>query len=207
MCLSVCVQVMQFIEKKQQSHRSVSQLQLSHPKLWAKSSSSFLFLTFDLHRYVLIDTPGQIEVFTWSASGTIITEALVRNSVLALCSRPASYPLDLPPPLSRTSPHLTVWSHRPLPSHASWSTWWTRRAAPTPSPSCPTCCTPAGTLVDLCFPLADAPTRHCGLQRSELVPLTVTSWFLLLSLCLSKVHAVLLQWMTHKLCTYFRSAT
>ncbi|XP_077570252.1 GPN-loop GTPase 1 [Stigmatopora nigra] len=28
------------------------------------------------HRYVLIDTPGQIEVFTWSASGSIITEAL-----------------------------------------------------------------------------------------------------------------------------------
>lgn len=27
---------------------------------------------------MLIDTPGQIEVFTWSASGTIITEALVR---------------------------------------------------------------------------------------------------------------------------------
>ncbi|XP_072436268.1 GPN-loop GTPase 1 isoform X2 [Chiloscyllium punctatum] len=27
-------------------------------------------------RFVLIDTPGQIEVFTWSASGTIITEAL-----------------------------------------------------------------------------------------------------------------------------------
>uniref|UniRef100_V9KZK7 GPN-loop GTPase n=1 Tax=Callorhinchus milii TaxID=7868 RepID=V9KZK7_CALMI len=26
--------------------------------------------------FVLIDTPGQIEVFTWSASGTIITEAL-----------------------------------------------------------------------------------------------------------------------------------
>lgn len=30
-----------------------------------------------LLRYILIDTPGQIEVFTWSASGTIITEALV----------------------------------------------------------------------------------------------------------------------------------
>ena len=28
-------------------------------------------------RYVVFDTPGQIEVFTWSASGTIITEALV----------------------------------------------------------------------------------------------------------------------------------
>ena len=26
--------------------------------------------------YVIIDTPGQIEVFTWSASGNIITEAL-----------------------------------------------------------------------------------------------------------------------------------
>jgi hypothetical protein len=29
--------------------------------------------------YVLIDTPGQIEVFTWSASGTIITEALAAS--------------------------------------------------------------------------------------------------------------------------------
>ena len=28
------------------------------------------------YRYFLFDTPGQIEVFTWSASGTIITEAL-----------------------------------------------------------------------------------------------------------------------------------
>lgn len=28
------------------------------------------------HQYFLFDTPGQIEVFTWSASGTIITEAL-----------------------------------------------------------------------------------------------------------------------------------
>lgn len=26
--------------------------------------------------YVVVDTPGQIEVFTWSASGNIITEAL-----------------------------------------------------------------------------------------------------------------------------------
>ncbi|RKP13727.1 GPN-loop GTPase [Piptocephalis cylindrospora] len=29
--------------------------------------------------YVLVDTPGQIEVFTWSASGTIITEALAAS--------------------------------------------------------------------------------------------------------------------------------
>ncbi|XP_037553655.1 GPN-loop GTPase 1 isoform X2 [Nematolebias whitei] len=43
-------QVMQFIEKKRQNHQ-----------------------------YVLIDTPGQIEVFTWSASGSIITEALASS--------------------------------------------------------------------------------------------------------------------------------
>ncbi|XP_050409349.1 GPN-loop GTPase 1 [Patella vulgata] len=30
----------------------------------------------DEHKYVIIDTPGQIEVFTWSASGSIITETL-----------------------------------------------------------------------------------------------------------------------------------
>ncbi|XP_049546678.1 GPN-loop GTPase 1 [Anopheles darlingi] len=30
----------------------------------------------DKHHYCVLDTPGQIEVFTWSASGTIITEAL-----------------------------------------------------------------------------------------------------------------------------------
>merc|ERR1712111_38764 len=30
-------------------------------------------------KYVVIDTPGQIEVFTWSASGSIITEALATS--------------------------------------------------------------------------------------------------------------------------------
>lgn len=30
----------------------------------------------DGHKFCILDTPGQIEVFTWSASGTIITEAL-----------------------------------------------------------------------------------------------------------------------------------
>jgi len=30
-------------------------------------------------RYVILDTPGQIEVFTWSASGNIITEALASS--------------------------------------------------------------------------------------------------------------------------------
>ncbi|MGH0170329.1 UNVERIFIED_CONTAM: hypothetical protein FKN15_060366 [Acipenser sinensis] len=45
-----CHKVIKFIEKKQQDYK-----------------------------YVLIDTPGQIEVFTWSASGTIITEALASS--------------------------------------------------------------------------------------------------------------------------------
>ncbi|KAH9629205.1 hypothetical protein HF086_009595 [Spodoptera exigua] len=31
------------------------------------------------HKYCIIDTPGQIEVFTWSASGTIVTEALASS--------------------------------------------------------------------------------------------------------------------------------
>eukprot|EP00824_Muranothrix_gubernata_P019662 TRINITY_DN3953_c0_g1_i1.p1 TRINITY_DN3953_c0_g1~~TRINITY_DN3953_c0_g1_i1.p1 ORF type:complete len:120 (+),score=15.82 TRINITY_DN3953_c0_g1_i1:141-500(+) len=30
-------------------------------------------------KYVLVDTPGQIEIFTWSASGTIITESLAQS--------------------------------------------------------------------------------------------------------------------------------
>nr|KAF6429418.1 GPN-loop GTPase 1 [Molossus molossus] len=33
----------------------------------------------NMSKYVLIDTPGQIEVFTWSASGTIISEALASS--------------------------------------------------------------------------------------------------------------------------------
>lgn len=31
------------------------------------------------HKYVIFDTPGQIEVFTWSASGSIITETLASS--------------------------------------------------------------------------------------------------------------------------------
>lgn len=50
-------------------------------------------------RYTLIDTPGQIEIFTWSASGAIITEALAANyrTVIAYvvdaprCMRPATF--------------------------------------------------------------------------------------------------------------------
>ena len=29
--------------------------------------------------YVILDTPGQIEIFTWSASGAIITDAMASS--------------------------------------------------------------------------------------------------------------------------------
>ena len=35
-----------------------------------------LFVVFSLSSCIILDTPGQIEVFTWSASGAIITETL-----------------------------------------------------------------------------------------------------------------------------------
>ncbi|KAL0840652.1 hypothetical protein ABMA28_015848 [Loxostege sticticalis] len=41
------------------------------------------------HKYCIIDTPGQIEVFTWSASGTIVTEALA-----ATCPTVVVYVMD-----------------------------------------------------------------------------------------------------------------
>ena len=37
---------------------------------------SLLQKSQEKHKYIIFDTPGQIEVFTWSASGNIITEAL-----------------------------------------------------------------------------------------------------------------------------------
>jgi GTPase SAR1 family protein len=41
--------------------------------------------------YVLVDTPGQIEIFTWSASGQIITDSLAATYPTVLC-----YIIDTP---------------------------------------------------------------------------------------------------------------
>lgn len=46
------------------------------------------FLPFS---YVLLDTPGQIEIFTWSASGAIITETLASTYPTVIC-----YVIDTP---------------------------------------------------------------------------------------------------------------
>lgn len=50
-------------------------------------------------QHIIIDTPGQIEIFTWSASGTVITDALAANypTVIAYivdtprCVKPATF--------------------------------------------------------------------------------------------------------------------
>ena len=40
----------------------------------------YIFILWVLYsRYAIFDMPGQIEVFTWSASGAIITEALASS--------------------------------------------------------------------------------------------------------------------------------
>jgi len=53
-------------------------------------------------KYVLVDTPGQIEVFTWSASGTIITESLASTMPTVLV-----YVVDTP----RTASPVTFMSN------------------------------------------------------------------------------------------------
>ena len=52
--------------------------------------------------YVMIDTPGQIEVFTWSASGSIITQSLAATMPTVLC-----YVVDTP----RTNNPVTFMSN------------------------------------------------------------------------------------------------
>ena len=52
--------------------------------------------------YVFVDTPGQIEVFTWSASGTIITDTLASTLPTVLC-----YVVDTP----RTTSPITFMSN------------------------------------------------------------------------------------------------
>lgn len=52
--------------------------------------------------YVLVDTPGQIEIFTWSASGSIITEAFASTFPTVI-----AYVVDTP----RSSAPMTFMSN------------------------------------------------------------------------------------------------
>jgi hypothetical protein len=40
---------------------------------------SLLLLPVHLRSHIILDTPGQIEIFTWSASGAIITDAVASS--------------------------------------------------------------------------------------------------------------------------------
>jgi len=55
--------------------------------LYSFRSTRFLLLG----SYILLDTPGQIEIFTWSASGAIITDALAATYPCAV-----AYIIDTP---------------------------------------------------------------------------------------------------------------
>lgn len=52
--------------------------------------------------YILVDTPGQIEIFTWSASGAIITDAMASAGPTVV-----AYIIDTP----RTSAPATFMSN------------------------------------------------------------------------------------------------
>ena len=65
-------------------------------QIWKGKAKSISFQTnlpllmvhHSINRYVIFDTPGQIEVFTWSASGAIISESLV----IVICVPPVHSP-------------------------------------------------------------------------------------------------------------------
>ncbi len=72
-------QVMQFVEKRSSSLEYVTPQSFLaiFSRIFSPPTSPLLIKhTFSFRSYILIDTPGQIEVFTWSASGTIITELM-----------------------------------------------------------------------------------------------------------------------------------
>lgn len=54
----------------------------SHQELefvYLKNNNNKLLFFIIIIRYIIIDTPGQIEAFTWSASGQIITDLLASS--------------------------------------------------------------------------------------------------------------------------------
>lgn len=61
-------QVLGYVEKRAETVEWVDPVQsVEEYEKWQKDS------------YILVDTPGQIEIFTWSASGAIITDAIASS--------------------------------------------------------------------------------------------------------------------------------
>lgn len=73
-------QVMGFIEKRSEEHK-LDYLDYNPSTNGGVTSDWWLRVYAHTYRYIIFDTPGQIEVFTWSASGTIITETLVGSFI------------------------------------------------------------------------------------------------------------------------------
>jgi hypothetical protein len=99
-------------------------------------------------KYIVADTPGQIEIFTWSASGQLVTELFASGfpTVVAYVvdtprwvggrvgtrARAPPGALATPPPAQQVLTSAARPSQR-RPSHPG---------APPPRPSCPICCRP-----------------------------------------------------------------
>lgn len=62
-------QVLDLVEKRAETVEYVLVLSIVHPFLLLVRSCS----------HIILDTPGQIEIFTWSASGAIITDAVASS--------------------------------------------------------------------------------------------------------------------------------
>ena len=69
----------------------------------SRNKLTILQLGYDANTsYILIDTPGQIEIFTWSASGAIITDAIASSLPTVV-----AYVIDTP----RTTAPVTFMSN------------------------------------------------------------------------------------------------
>lgn len=66
----------------------------SAPPPWRRALTSTTFFI----RHILVDTPGQIEIFTWSASGSIITDTIASSLPTVV-----AYVIDTPRTTSPTT--------------------------------------------------------------------------------------------------------
>ena len=96
---------------------------------------------------IVVDTPGQIEIFTWSASGAIITEVgtfCIQHTFSPMLSSPDNVRPEVSPHVVEDESRFTSDNRvllrcgRPSPTAASpraWRSYWTRHGARTRRPS------------------------------------------------------------------------
>jgi hypothetical protein len=105
-------------------------------------------------RHIIVDTPGQIEIFTWSASGAIITELFASGFPTVV-----AYVVDTPRCAARRG------ARPPACWHGSWA-WllaWRSVAAVRWVWCCPECCSCCATLLGM----ECQRRRHAVLPRSR----------------------------------------